>query len=1494
MPSDPATPSPEKPDEAVVAAALATSRSVLALQRKNEAELRASESRYRSIFDLAPDSLFLLSADPAESGRILDANTLAAEVHGYTRAELLRMKIGDLDVPTDAEKVPGRIARMMAGETVVFEVNHRRKDGSEFPVEVTARAVEFEGRRCILCFDRDISERRRMRAIEAREERRFRGIIEASPMPKAINDALGRITYLNRAFTDTYGYTFVEIPTLEVWWLLAYPEPDYRRWVMEAWAAEAARANLTGSAFTPLEVVIRCKNGSDKTALAHGAQFDGLEPGEHLVVLVDISAQKKTASALRAAEARWQFAIEAAGDGIWDWNVETGDVFHSPRWKSMLGYAEDELGHTVAVWESLVHADDLPAALATVTAHFEGKVEASFVEHRMKCKDGTWKWIRARGKVIEWIAPGRPRRMIGTHTDIDREKRHDEEQRLLTQRLDLAVRAGQFGTFQRDLITGRAVWSRRAFEIFGLEPQAEGPTQAEILAAVVPEDRASVLETWVAALGVDASARLEFRIRLPAGETRTIVRRRTAQRDGDGRAVVVYGLYEDVTARRTAERERLNLLQRYNTIFESVTAGLTLQRVDDAIIDCNPAAERILGLTRRQLLGLDSFDPRLRLEDSRGEPLAGADYPAIVVSRTNRPVRDFSMGVHRSDGSQVWLSVNAEPIRDRAGAVTHVVASFTDVTAQRAAEKERRKTDYLLRAALVSSRMVWWEWRVETGDFTVGSYGPDCILGYSDLQTAGYATGQAWLAKTHPDDRLEVARLLEESLAGRLDNWQCDHRLLAADGTWRWVRNLGRISERAADGAVLAMLGTTQDVHEQFGAEALARANAERLQIALNASAMGIWSYNLLTGEADWDGRELELFDLPPGQPAPTLEQFLAMLEPEDRDFVGAAWAAVDTAHPNFEYAFRVKQAGRASRHIRCVGTMRFDAAGRPEWATGINEDITSEQEKNIALNELNDRLQLALRTSRIGVWETDLRTEKVQWDDALLSIYGLERSEYEGSSKQFFEFVHPDDRERLRVEGAKVKQGEGQSVRQFRIVRRSDGAERFIEARSYVVRDAAGVPVRVVGLDRDVTEQKSAEVKQRQLEAQLFQSQKLETLGTLAGGIAHDFNNLLTGMLGFVELSQMILPPGHEAIEFLGHVRGGGLRARDLVKRLLLFARRAPESARVAIRLEALVVDTLPLISAMLPASIQITTQLAHVPGPVLADSGQMQQVLMNLVVNASHAIGKGHGKITIGVRGVEVGAGDGRAVPRRRREDRNPDETGVEVGADDGWALPPGRYLSLEVIDNGSGMDAATQAKIFDPFFTTKAQGEGTGLGLAIVHGIVGDHGGAIRVRSAPGEGATFEILLPVAPEPKETAAESATAVPVLSGAGLKVLLVDDEEPVRRFVSAALQRAGFEVESYADGSSAVRQFAAAPEEYTLALLDLSMPIRTGIEVIGDLRAIRPDLPVLLMSGDHARYGGTPDGAPKIARLAKPFLIVEFFVALKQVLDANKPAPPK
>jgi CheY-like chemotaxis protein len=278
------------------------------------------------------------------------------------------------------------------------------------------------------------------------------------------------------------------------------------------------------------------------------------------------------------------------------------------------------------------------------------------------------------------------------------------------------------------------------------------------------------------------------------------------------------------------------------------------------------------------------------------------------------------------------------------------------------------------------------------------------------------------------------------------------------------------------------------------------------------------------------------------------------------------------------------------------------------------------------------------------------------------------------------------------------------------------------------------------------------------------------------------------------------------------------------------------------------------------------IRTQKNPALSEVLGDYGQLQQVLMNLCLNAAHAIGAKQGQITLDVRPSEVLSVDGRMNPA-------------------------GEQVCLSVADDGCGMDQETQARIFDPFFTTKPEGQGTGLGLAIVHGIVHDHGGTIRLRSAPGQGTCFEVYLPVIKKAPVVVEPPSAPVAVLAGGGRKVLLVDDEEVLRTFVAAVLTMAGFEVVAADNGLNGAAVFAATPDAFSFAIVDLSMPGRNGLELIGDMRALRPGLPVILMSGDHNRYGGAGvnPAAESYIRLSKPFAIAELNAAVAPLLVAKR-----
>jgi signal transduction histidine kinase len=358
------------------------------------------------------------------------------------------------------------------------------------------------------------------------------------------------------------------------------------------------------------------------------------------------------------------------------------------------------------------------------------------------------------------------------------------------------------------------------------------------------------------------------------------------------------------------------------------------------------------------------------------------------------------------------------------------------------------------------------------------------------------------------------------------------------------------------------------------------------------------------------------------------------------------------------------------------------------------------------------------------------------------------------------------------------------------------------------------------------------ADRQRRRLEAQLREAQRMESLGTLAGGIAHDFNNIMAAILGNVAMARDDVGPGHRAQESLEQIRKAGARARTLVQQILAFSRRQPP-ARRSQPLQPLVLESLALLQSTRPASIRLTNHLAAEPLHALVDATQMQQVLLNLCTNAWHAMEDRPGTVQVGLKAVDVDA----ARPLH------------------GDTLPSGRYAHLWVADTGTGMSPETLARVFEPFFTTKPAGQGTGLGLSVVHGIVSAHHGSIRIDSTPGRGTTVHILLPLS-EPAAEDGPSATAFGDLpgefdsSGEGQHVLYVDDDEVVGMMAERMLEQAGYRVTLVLDGQAAIDAVAADPQAYDLLVTDFNMPGLSGLDVARAVRALRPDLPIVVSSG--------------------------------------------
>ncbi len=378
-----------------------------------------------------------------------------------------------------------------------------------------------------------------------------------------------------------------------------------------------------------------------------------------------------------------------------------------------------------------------------------------------------------------------------------------------------------------------------------------------------------------------------------------------------------------------------------------------------------------------------------------------------------------------------------------------------------------------------------------------------------------------------------------------------------------------------------------------------------------------------------------------------------------------------------------------------------------------------------------------------------------------------------------------------------------------------------------------------------DALFREQAERERQALESRLRHAQRMESLGTLAGGIAHDFNNILGAILGYAEMLLGRLRRESREWQHVQEVKKAGERARDIVDRILAFSRRTEQRLR-PLRMRSLLEETAGLLRAALPPTVDLRLHLPEEDAIALGEPERVQQVVMNLCTNAAHAM-RGHGIIDVALEPVAL---DTEQAPSH-------------------GALAAGRYVRLSVRDSGHGMDAATLDRIFEPFFTTKEAGVGTGLGLAMVHGIVADHGGAINVHSRPGAGSSFEVYFRQAKD--LPADDDRTDAPLPIGRGETILIVDDEKPLVQLGEEMVAALGYEPIGFDDSTRALAAFRADPQRFDLVLADEIMPGMTGTQLAAALHAIRPDLPILLMTG----FGGAVESAPTDACeiLKKPLL---------------------
>jgi PAS domain S-box-containing protein len=623
------------------------------------------------------------------------------------------------------------------------------------------------------------------------------------------------------------------------------------------------------------------------------------------------------------------------------------------------------------------------------------------------------------------------------------------------------------------------------------------------------------------------------------------------------------------------------------------------------------------------------------------------------------------------------------------------------------------------------------------------------------------------------------------------------------------------------------------------------------LRQALALGAIGTWQVDLATGQAEWSAETRQIFGIDDGAPLPA-GAYDAHVHAADRDRVRAAFAAAGATGEPCEVAHRIVTRLGLERIVQSRATVARDAAGSPHLV-GVIRDVTDHALAEEALRASRARLQAIVQNMPVLMTALDDDGSIVFWNRECERVTGFGADEVLGDPGFIHRFIpNATERARMRRDVSAL----GIDFRDWELtVTCKDGSKRTI-AWSNIPGEGALPEWRTWAIGVDVTERK-------QLEEQFLQSQKMEAIGRLAGGIAHDFNNLLTVVQGYTDVILGELAATHPHRAALEQVRRAGERAAALTRQLLLFTRRQVVESRV-VDLNAIVRELDRMLRRLIGEDLELDIRTVGEPCPIKTDPGQIEQVLMNLAVNARDAMPQG-GRLVI-----ETALSTVTAAQAARRPN-----------------MPAGSWICLRVSDNGTGMDHDTLAHIFEPFFTTKAPGHGTGLGLATVFGIVQQNGGHIEVSSTKGVGSIFTIYLP-----RTSEALSPSGVHRIAKLPAKgdetILLVEDDDDVRELAREGLMLRGYKVLDVRDGSEAFLLSQGYQGPIHLMVTDVIMPIMNGPQVAELIALHRPATKVLFISGYTGDLPFTPQtGGQQPVLLYKPFTIDVLARKVRDVLDS-------
>ncbi len=1062
-----------------------------------------------------------------------------------------------------------------------------------------------------------------------------------------------------------------------------------------------------------------------------------------------------------------------------------------------------------------------------------GKGLAKNFEAQYKRKDGTVFWARATA--IKGSTATGEIRFINVFEDIterkEAEKMLDESEQKYRNLVDNAT----VGVFKTNL-SGEIYYINDA-----LIKMLEFGSLEEFIATGVwarykdPKDREAFLENLEKKGTIK---NFESELLTTTGRSRNVLISGTLEGD------FISGMIVDITEHHLAEKALRESEEKYRNLFENLYDVYYRTDLTGLISIASPSVEKLLGYKPDEVIGLDMktfyVNPQQREEFLRQIKQHGS-------------VEDFEAQLRRKDNSLIWVSTNAKIVKDEQGNSLGVESIARDISERKRAEEVMREDEKRFRELFdnMSSGVAIYD-SPDNGESFV----------FTDLNKSGLKDAQRTKGEVVGREVREIFPGVEA--LGLFDVfkrvWRTGIPEYRPSGLYKdnklslWVENYVC---KLPSGKLVAIY---EDTTAQKQAEDALRQSKERYSALVEESFDGIFVQK--GSKIIFANRHLhEMLGYNEGELVGL--DHLLLYHPEDQELARKRVAARMRGEETTTH-YEVKMPRKdGSWFYADVGTRGITIQGEPGIQVWIR-DITERKEAEEYLKKSEARLRSVFEASPFGIGLIGKNRELLWHNKSTARMLGYSSEEIRGKNTRM---LYLNDAEFERVGDAIKTLGPGKrtSDLETRWVRK-DGSAFDCHIR-HALLNPESEDSAILAIAEDLTERKKEEEEKKKLEAQLNQAQKMEAIGVLAGGVAHDFNNLLTAIIGNADLVLGDLDKNSPLNESIEEIRKAGHRAAALTRQLLAFSRKELIQPEV-LDLNSLMMNLEKMLRRLIGEDIDLVTVYSPVPWQVEADPGQMEQVVMNLAVNARDAMPKG-GKLTIETANVELDEDYFR-------------EHGIKSEA--------GPYVMLAITDSGIGMDKETQARIFEPFFTTKKMGRGTGLGLSTVYGIVKQNKGHIWVYSDPGKGTTFKVYFPRADEEIEGVKnEQAPAARSLEGSET-ILVVEDDEMLRKMTERMLKGYGYSVITARDGAEALQISGTHGGPINLMLTDVIMPGMSGQDLAEQLESSAPEIKVLYMSGytDNAiAHHGVLE--KDVDFLQKPFTRESLGKKVREVLDRNQ-----